>query len=78
MAQKTLPYQYAIEESKVGLTSFGGGADVSGSCGSDGVTGLNRPASEDTDRGSRMDGPADDLITGVIKSGGGRLRGGHR
>ncbi len=54
------------------VDKFWGFADVCGSCGIDRVAEIDRPASEDTDRGSRMDGQANDLIIGIVESGRGR------
>ena len=80
MAQRALPYEYEIEESKAGLTAFGGlptYVDLAAATGMLKVIGRHAYR-KDTGGNPGMAGPADDLISGVIKSCRGRLCGGHR
>ena len=79
MAQRALPYEYEIEESKAGLTAFGGlptYVDLAAATGM--LKAIDRHLRIREGTQGWLAGSADDLISGVIESCRGRLCGGHR
>jgi len=71
MAQRALPYEYEIEESKAGLTAFGGFADVCRHSRRHGDVESDRQVFKDTGGYPGMAGPADNLILVLLNLVGG-------
>ena len=68
MAQKALPYEYEIEESKTGMTCLGEGCRRIWTLQRRGIAEIARQTSKDTVRGSGLDRPTADFGADAVES----------